>query len=369
VKESPSMDVFRLETTMGQESGMAKSGESVLDDADFTPNPNRAIWVQGQLNEALLDRLRPRILELTEESRSPISLFINSSGGQPEVCAEILSLLTRTSQDDERVPRIITIAAPNVGSGAANLLSAGDFAIASPDSTLLYHGGRWPLSDLVAAGECGLMYARTLPTFREKAAQMLSGTSVRRFLFIVSTCRSLFAQHRADRGVSALTDLQCFWGILRGKLSPKAQEVLERAIPIWENYNGLLRHFEKKLRRGRTVTKEKLQRLMIYSSLAFEDESNNGKSTWDGGFGRISDHFYFLNTYIDVGKVCDWVAARPEPQTAGTDVEDEYVLQFRLFFLALCRALQEGENYITATDAVWLGLIDTVREDLTGAHL
>jgi hypothetical protein len=34
----------------------------VVDD-DYMSNPNRAIWVEGQLNEALLDRLRPRILE------------------------------------------------------------------------------------------------------------------------------------------------------------------------------------------------------------------------------------------------------------------------------------------------------------------
>ena len=31
-----------------------------------------------------------------------------------------------------------------------------------------------------------------------------------------------------------------------------------------------------------------------------------------------------------------------------------------LFFVALCHALQEGENELTATDAFWLGLIDEV---------
>ena len=30
------------------------------------------------------------------------------------------------------------------------------------------------------------------------------------------------------------------------------------------------------------------------------------------------------------------------------------------FFVALCHALQEGENELTATDAFWLGLIDEV---------
>jgi hypothetical protein len=30
------------------------------------------------------------------------------------------------------------------------------------------------------------------------------------------------------------------------------------------------------------------------------------------------------------------------------------------FFVALCHALQEGENRLTATDAYWLGLVDEV---------
>jgi hypothetical protein len=44
-----------------------------------------------------------------------------------------------------------------------------------------------------------------------------------------------------------------------------------------------------------------------------------------------------------------------------SDVEADYFLQFRIFSLALCRALQEGENELTAMDALWLGLVDTVR--------
>ena len=33
------------------------------------------------------------------------------------------------------------------------------------------------------------------------------------------------------------------------------------------------------------------------------------------------------------------------------------------FFIALCHALQEGENELTATDAYWLGLVDEVIGD------
>lgn len=337
----------------------------MLDDADYSPNPDRAIWIEGKFTEAMLDRLRPRILELTAQSRAPITAFVNGSGGSPDVAERILKLLRGTTQDDARASRIITVACSRALSMAANFLSAGDFAIAHPESRLLWHGGRWPLSDLVSAGEAGILYARTLPTFHEINAAKLARASVHRFLFIASAHRETFAQERADAGDPTLTDLQCLQGILRGKLSPAAREVLKRALPLWESYNGLMLHFQKRLRRGRRVTGARLQKLMHYASIDFEYENNEGQSAWDGGFGKIGEHFYFLNAYFDIEKLREWVATPAEPQSAGdTDVEAAYFLQFRLFFLALCRALQEGENELKAGDAVHLGLIDTVRDDL-----
>ncbi len=35
-----------------------------------------------------------------------------------------------------------------------------------------------------------------------------------------------------------------------------------------------------------------------------------------------------------------------------------YFLPFRAFLIALCRALQEDENELTALEGPWLGLID-----------
>ena len=338
-------------------------------DADFTPTPNRdrAIWVTGRLNETLLERLRPEIIELTAENRSPITVFINSSGGQSEVVRGILSLLTRTTSDDAR-SRIITIAAPTAHSAAANLLSAGDFAIAFPESSLLYHGARFPPPNEKLTGEWGKI-ARTLPFFHETAASLLAICSARRFLFIVSATRELFAEHRAERGDPTLTDLDCFQALLRAKLSPAAGKVLDLAIHLFNSYQALLLQFRKRLRRGRRVTQEHLQKLMLHASIAFEYENRAGGPVWDGGLSEISDHFFFLNNYFDVTRLCEWVRVRAEPM-ADEDPEAAYFLQFRVFFLALCRALQEGENQITPMDAVWLGLIDTIspRECRAGAH-
>ena len=306
----------------------------------------------------MLDRLRPRILELTARSREPITVFINSGGGLTGNA--LLRLLKRTTQDDARCSSVITVAAPKAASGAANLLSAGDFAIASPQSTLLYHGARWPmLSELTV--EWGRT-AQALLTLHELAAAALARSCVRRFLSIVSAHRPLFAQRRADGGEIIPAELDCFLDVLRGKLSPAALTVLDRALPLFNSYNGLLHHFEKRLRRGRIVTETRLRRLMLQASMAFEYESGESDSSFDGGMSRISDHFYFLNSYFDVKELRDWIAGRSEPQTDGVDAI--YFLPFRTFFLALCRALQEGENSITPLDAVWLGLVDTVRDNV-----
>jgi hypothetical protein len=334
------------------------NGAGVSDDADFTPNPRRAVWIVGRLDETLLEQLRPQIAELHAQGPSPITVYIDSLGGSAAAGERILGLLRSSNQDGENPCRIITVAAPKAGSAAADLLSAGDFSIAYPHSTLIYHGTGWPLPEQRLTAEWTRI-GRALPTLDEVSAAKHAQNSVLRFLRIVSTYRGTFEQHRAEANDSSLTDLHCFERILRGKLSPAAQKVVERAVPLWNDYDGLLFHFQKRLRRGRTFTKAKLQKIMMHSAVAFENEK--GDQAWDGGLGRICDHFYFLNAYFDVEKLCDWIAARAEPQPADTGVDADYYLQFRLFGRAICRALQEGENQITPMDAVWLGLIDTVR--------
>ena len=59
----------------------------------------------------------------------------------------------------------------------------------------------------------------------------------------------------------------------RGQYDP-IKCVLELAITLWESHNGLLLHFHKRLRRGRTVTKPYLQKLMLHAAIGFDYESN-----------------------------------------------------------------------------------------------
>lgn len=101
-------------------------------DTGFSPNPARAVWIDGELNQKLLDRVQPENLALSTKSDEPITVYINSPGGTNTVGQRIRDLLSPC--------RTITVACQKAQSAAADLLSAGDWAIAQPGSMLLYHG-------------------------------------------------------------------------------------------------------------------------------------------------------------------------------------------------------------------------------------
>ncbi len=341
-------------------------------DADRTPNPERAIYLEGKLTEGLLDRLEPQIRALTSANREPITVFIDSPGGSAFVGERILGLLRSTTEDDTSASRIITVAVSRAGSAAADLLSAGDFAIASPGSTLYYHGTRTPMPEGPVTGEWATLLGEALTTSNERYATQLARKSAQRFPFILSALRAEFQEYRAEVNDSSLSELQCFQSVLLRKLSPDAQRVLEKAFARWDDYNGLLRHFRKRITRDRGPNKADLQDVMLSASIALERQRKTRNPTShlrSGGLGRIRDHFYFLDAYFrNVHDVELWTpgasakaaedAAAPlaEPREAAS-----YFLPFRTFAFALCRALQDGDNRLTAMDALYLGLIDTVR--------
>ena len=94
------------------------------------------------IDQPLIDRLIPEILNLQAQSRGPISVYIDSVGGSV-LQAEVLLLLLKASSQDFAPPcRIITTVTSFAASAAADLLAFGDYAIAFPQSTIHYHGVR-----------------------------------------------------------------------------------------------------------------------------------------------------------------------------------------------------------------------------------
>jgi hypothetical protein len=70
--------------------------------------------------------------------------------------------------------------------------------------------------------------------------------------------------------------------------------------------------------------------------------------------GHKVEEVFTANDYAEFLHTCFDKSAR--------DLSSEFVEW--CFFVTLCRALQDGENQLTAADAMWLGLIDTIRTDI-----
>ena len=119
----------------------------IVPDPNFRPNPSRAIFVLGVIDQPLVERLTPQIITLCRQDREPITAYIDSRGGSVASAESILRLLQSTDQDGASACRLITVVTGHAASAAADLLSSGDYAIAHPESTILYHGVRTSLND------------------------------------------------------------------------------------------------------------------------------------------------------------------------------------------------------------------------------
>jgi hypothetical protein len=299
----------------------------------------------------------------------------------------ILKLLRTTNQDGASSCHVITVAISRASSAAADLLSSGDYAIALPESSLLYHGVRTSMTDPVTA-ERATELTEALKISNDRYAMSLARKSEWRFLFRVFTLRGQFQNHRETTGDPGLSDLQCFTSILRKNLSPSAANVLDQALERWDRYNGLLQHFQKLVTKSRPSKPEmraaQIEKIMLRAIINFEVLRNRTNPNWsfrEGGLARVNDDFFLLNEYFQSAyseqfkQICerwgsfvlsdadkDELSKLVEPEKSSKKLEKArpYFLPFWSFFVALCHALQEGDNELTPTDAFWLGLIDEV---------
>lgn len=101
----------------------------------------RAIFIQGELNDNLVSILTPKILDLRKNSRSPITVFIDSPGGSLS-SAEIIRGLLKTPDQTGRTCWVNTVVTGQACSAAADLLASGDYIISYPNAYIHFHGIR-----------------------------------------------------------------------------------------------------------------------------------------------------------------------------------------------------------------------------------
>ena len=352
---------------------------------DFRLNPSRSLYVTGELNDDIVARLTPKILALQSQNRDPICVYINSPGGSPDSTDALLNLLRLSDQDSTEPCRIITAVTVQAASAAADLLASGDYAIAFPKSKILHHGVR-QLSGRESTLESTARLNETLRISNSIYAMRLAQRSEDRFTFRFYSVRDEFAEVRTKKSNPALDDYECFVEVIKEKLSADARKIFDKALKRSERYKALIASAASSgdlLAKAQTTLE--VQALIIKAIVDFEVSSSNTASPTDfrfGGMRQLVDDFYILNEYLrgnteqrlerwctTFGRMALTPAQEAEVDGIGDETErskkiveiNKPMLQPMLaFFIAMCHALQEGENELSATDAYWLGLVDEV---------
>lgn len=361
----------------------------IVPNENYRPNPDRCVYIDGPIDEQLISRVTPVVLRLQRKSRHPITAYIiNSPGGQVERMESILKLLQSSDQDSSSPCRIITVVTRRAGSAAADLLCSGDYAIAYQNSTILYHGVRTFETDPLTLERTSVLTS-ALRLSSDYYAWDLAHKIESRFMFLFFITRPEFDNVRHANPGKAMTDFDCFLQVILSKLSQNAKTVCENARTRYGRYAALLTKVKPKPgARKRKQRQALLEAKQLRAILDFEVAENRANPNWTfrlGGLTRLSNDFYRLTEYLEGAesrRLKQWCEvfgpiALTKPQKDEIDrIEDdsgrtEKMIEFVQpavqplwsFFVALCHALQEGENLFTAKDAYWLGLIDEVMGD------
>ena len=228
------------------------------------------------------------------------------------------------------------------------------------------------------------MLAHILRMTNDTYAMDLARKIESRFMFRLLILRNQFNEVREKNAPKVMTDYDCFLELVSDRLSAQAKNVFATARERHGRYDTLLKNVLKKksAAKGKRIAETEAGR--IKAIVDFEVATHKKNPNWTfqfGGLARLNDDFYLLNEHLAssqsdrLKQLCtDWgrfalgpaeaaeINNLPEAEQNDRMIEKVSPLLEPLwaFFVALCHALQEGENEFTATDAFWLGLIDEV---------
>lgn len=356
---------------------------------DFRENPERAVYVCGEIDERLVHRLTPEVCRLRAGSSNPITAYIDSRGGST-LAMEHLRALLKTPNADGGSHRLITVATTRAASAAADLLALGDYSIAYPRALIHCHGTRLSADEVTK--ETAENLAASLQEANEEFALRLAKRVFARMAFHYTHLRVEFPAlreqaARENRGRLMNSDLECFSFAIFRRLSPHLQKLPQEVFDLYESLNEMSAFVLDKVgvvpdEQPWAVTEANMIRHLLDFELS---KSRPGHWTFSGGgfellasdFRKLADflfgkHHEALEEHIqsfgvlflepDQIRLLETKRAQ-EPDNASAWLKNAVhpvVQPLWYFVVALCRLFQQGENRLTAHDAYWLGLVDEV---------
>ncbi|MFH1499232.1 MAG: ATP-dependent Clp protease proteolytic subunit [Verrucomicrobiota bacterium] len=354
----------------------------------YRENPLRAIHVLGIITPDLLGRLTPQITRLRADPVAPITVYIDSPGGSTQVLDSLERLLRAPDQNENT--RLLTTAVTNrAASAAADLLIAGDYAIAFPGAIIHYHGTRTSADGLTV--EDAQLMAGHLRYANERFALRLAQRIISRLLFLLTAHRSEIDENpghvRLDSPVAVLVEL-----LQRrlSKISPDFAEWVKAARDYQNETGGLVRELIETVfpttESAPVEPRRHVEARLAKALLDLELKRKSLPDDWtlsDGGWEEFQRHFFQVIDFIDgehrryqslllstygsmlltKDELAEYRTMETEPEKASPWLKEkagDRMSNFWYFVVCLCRRLQTGENEMSAEAAYWLGLVDEV---------
>ncbi len=212
----------------------------------------RAIFVQGCLDDALVSTLTPQILALRKIPKKPITVFIDSIGGNIEACKVLLGLL-KTPDQMGRTCLINTVVTGRACSSAAYLLASGDYIISYPNAYIHFHGIRTNVEEITAE-QAGNLQDEML-SINKSTASTLAATVFNRMLlnyrsvrdqmpFMREALEERLKMYDALKGDGTI-DVPAFVFYLFDKVKDPYKDLLVGCIHKTTRMTSLVKRFEK----------------------------------------------------------------------------------------------------------------------------
>lgn len=351
---------------------------------DYRENCDRAIYVTGRIDQDLVDRLTPTINRLRLASCDPVTAYVDSLGGTP-YHAETIRNLIKAPNPDGGSCRVITVVTGTAASAAADFLTLGDYAIAYPHSSILYHGTqRSPNSALTY--EVATSLASSLEESNERFAVRLARRAFPRFCIRMSQFKDKFKEYISQRSGTVMLPITPLTTQLRKRLSPTNTRLVRDAAQRQKVIENLtisvgrqLARFKKKLSQPRFEA-EVLKGIVTYKTRFHSNDpwllSRQGLAEVSNDFKLIYDFHYGpqrrdLNSFLQsLGQLFLLEEETREYEQLKADEQGKFAwlkerAESRLqplwyFVVSLCRLLQMADYSLEPPEAYWLGLVDEV---------
>ena len=346
---------------------------------DYRENPDRAVYVMGKITQQMVHDLTPKINLLRNSSAEPITVYIDSPGGNIALAEAIRCLVTSPTQDGNQC-RLITVVTGTAASAAADFLALGDYSIAHRHAEIIYHGSRqsW---DYELTFEWASMLAANLQAANERFALRLARCSFPRLIWRVVQFKETFAAYRNGTG-----EFSQLIGALEEQFLPSNRILLKEAFAKQGIIANLRSSVAKHLKRFRKLDllsqsqfeAELLKAIITYRAQVHKTDgwlfSKTGMQEIVNDFGLLHDFYYGsqtrdLDSFVTVfGLLFLSTEQQTELRGKSGPERDKYLKDHAskklqplwYFVVSLCRLLQTKDYQLTPQEAYWMGVVDEV---------